>query len=115
IQYTWSWFDDARGVLHSYTSAPFVQNPIPTAGPDPTAHFGMDDFHWRNFMRGYNVALNRLSDSNCLRAISALAGDLAYSAKSVLQGIFQRHGFSYGGANAAIARTSRGLFSDASS
>lgn len=45
----------------------------------------MDDFHARNFMRGYNTALTKLDDPDCLRAVSVLAGDLWYKAKQTLQ------------------------------
>ncbi|MGH9970022.1 MAG: DUF4214 domain-containing protein [Pyrinomonadaceae bacterium] len=77
------------------------QNPVPVPGPDPTKkpRGGMDEDQWKNFLKGYNLALSKLSDPNCLGAISVLAGvldrDGPKGAKAVLQGIGQRNSFVY--------------------
>jgi hypothetical protein len=56
-------------------------------------------------MRGYNVALNKLDDQDCLRTISQLGGDLFYKAKGLLQGVFENHGFRYDPSVTSIATT----------
>jgi hypothetical protein len=71
----------------------------------------MDDFHWLNFIRGFNEAIKRISDPNCLGGISRLAGDLSYSGRRVLKQIFANHGFSYGGASKYNASTSVSILS----
>jgi len=59
----------------------------------------MDEDQWKNFLKGYNLALSKLDDPNCLGAISELAGvldrDGPKGAKAVLQGIRQRNSFVY--------------------
>jgi hypothetical protein len=87
-----------RNAVFDLTLLP--QDPIPVPGPDPRKKLrgGMDDEQWKNFMRGYNVALSKVEDSNCLAAIYDLAGMLDHDSKrpkSILQGIFHSNNFVY--------------------
>lgn len=55
----------------------------------------MDDQQLRNFVKGYNLALQSLDEPNCLRAISELGGDLMFRAKSALEKIRNEQRFLY--------------------